>query len=55
MKFRATIILESVTSLKTDEESIKEAIKYAMQEAIDNDDNGDEELNYTVRVADDDF
>jgi hypothetical protein len=48
IKFKATITIEGIQSHKDDEESINNAIKEAMINAIEGDDDGDTALDYVI-------
>jgi len=53
-KFKVIVLLGTVTAEGDDEESLKEAVKDALLEAVENDDAGEVELDFTAEEAEDD-
>jgi hypothetical protein len=47
--FRVTVLLNCVTAEGDDEESLKEAVKDALLQAIESDDRGEDELNFRAK------
>jgi 20S proteasome alpha/beta subunit len=52
--YKVTVFLENIYSESSDDESFKDAVKEAMQLAVDLDDSGDEELDFVVEEQEED-
>lgn len=46
--FKVIVLLNNVTAEGDDEESLKEAVKEALLEAVENDDAGEQELDFNA-------
>lgn len=51
--YKITVVLENVVMHNDNEESVKESVKAALNDAIQMDDDGDEELIFTVEEEED--
>lgn len=53
--FRVTIHLNDVKASDDDDETVKEAVKGALQAALRNDDTGEEDLDFNVEEIEEEF
>lgn len=53
--FKITVVLKSVTAEGDDEESLKESVKDALLLAIENDDTGEEDIDFNAEELDEDL
>lgn len=50
--FKVTVILREITAEGDDEESLKESVKEALLEAVENDDAGEQDLEFQAEEVD---
>lgn len=51
-KYRVTVFLDNVRA-EEDDDAVREAVKHAMVEAIEQDDNGEQELQFDITEVED--